>query len=61
MDSIINFLKTTGIAQLFEGGDAVKIVQYIAMYVIIGALFYFAAILLINRFAVKDAESAEVK
>ena len=44
MDSIINFLKTTGIAQLLEGGDTVKIVQYIAMYVIIGILFYLAIV-----------------
>ncbi|MBE6609980.1 MAG: sodium ion-translocating decarboxylase subunit beta [Ruminococcaceae bacterium] len=44
MDSIINFLKTTGIAQLFEGGDTVRIVQYIAMYVIIGILFYLALV-----------------
>ena len=44
MDSIVNFLKTTGIAQLFASGDTVKIVQYIAMYVIIGILFYLALV-----------------
>ena len=45
MDKVIsNFLSGTGIAQLFGSGDTVKIIQYLAMYVIIGALFYLAIV-----------------
>ena len=44
MQSILNFLETTGIAQLFGSGDVVKILQYLAMYVIIGALLYLAIV-----------------
>ena len=44
LDAIKSFLGTTGIAQLFGSGDWVKILQYLAMYVIIGALFYLAIV-----------------
>ena len=44
LDAIINFLKTTGIYKLFGSGDTVKIVQYLAMYVIIGLLLYLAIV-----------------
>ena len=47
MDSILNFLKTTGIYQLFvsEGSlDWKRAGQYLLMYLIIGVLFYFAIV-----------------
>ena len=47
MDSILNFLKTTGIYQLFvsEGGlDWKRAGQYLLMYLIIGVLFYLAIV-----------------
>ena len=43
-ESILNFLKTTGVYKLFGSGDATKIIQYLAMYVIIGALLYLAIV-----------------
>ena len=43
-ESILNFLKTTGIYKLFGSGDTTKIIQYLAMYVIIGALLYLAIV-----------------
>ena len=44
-EAIINFLKSTGIYQLFtiEGG-ALTVCKYLLMYVIIGALFYLAIV-----------------
>ena len=42
-EAIFNFLQTTGIAQLF-GGTPVSVIQHIAMYVIIGVLFYLAIV-----------------
>lgn len=44
LDSILNFLESTGLYQLFASGDGLKILQYIIMYVIIGALFYLAIV-----------------
>ncbi|MBR7117279.1 MAG: sodium ion-translocating decarboxylase subunit beta [Clostridia bacterium] len=44
LDSVLSFLKTTGVYQLFAGGDWVKIAQYLIMYVIIGALLYLAIV-----------------
>ena len=48
MDAVINFLKTTGIYQLFWDVEAdkfnVSFWQYLVMYVIIGALFYLAIV-----------------
>ena len=43
-ESILNFLETTGVYKLFGSGDATKIIQYLAMYVIIGALLYLAIV-----------------
>ncbi len=43
-DAIMNFLKSTGVYELFAGGDTVKILQYIVMYIIIGILFYLAIV-----------------
>ncbi len=44
LEAIQSFLGTTGVAQLFGSGDWVKILQYLAMYVIIGFLFYLAIV-----------------
>lgn len=44
VDSIINFLKSTGVYKMFAGMPADDIVRYLAMYVIIGALFYLAIV-----------------
>ncbi len=44
MESINKFLETTGFFILFDGFDWVKIAQYLAMYVIIGVLFYLAIV-----------------
>lgn len=43
-EAIVNFLKSTGIYQLFTMGDALTIGKYLLMYVIIGALFYLAIV-----------------
>ena len=43
-EKILAFLETTGIYKLFGSGDAVKILQYLAMYVIIGMLLYLAIV-----------------
>ncbi len=44
LDSVLNFLQTTGVAKLFGSGDWVKIAQYLIMYVIIGLLLYLAIV-----------------
>ncbi len=44
LDAILNFLKTTGVYQLFGSGETVKIIQYLVMYLIIGVLFYLAIV-----------------
>ena len=48
MDAVINFLKTTGIYQLFWDTDTdkfnVSFWQYLVMYVIVGVLFYLAIV-----------------
>ena len=48
MDAVINFLKTTGVYQMFWDVEADKFNssfwQYLVMYVIIGALFYLAIV-----------------
>ena len=44
MEAIKIFLSSTGIYKLFEDGDWVKVVQYLAMYVIVGVLFYLAIV-----------------
>ena len=56
MGQFLEFLKSSGIWQLIVGedkiftpsfgadGDLVRIIQYLAMYVIIGALFYLAIV-----------------
>ncbi len=44
LEAIQTFLGTTGIAQLFAGGDWVKVLQYLAMYLIVGVLFYLAIV-----------------
>ena len=48
MEAVINFLKTTGVYQLFWDVEADKFNtsfwQYLVMYVIIGALFYLAIV-----------------
>ena len=44
LDSIMNFIESTGLYQLFASGDGVRILQYIGMYVIIGVLFYLAIV-----------------
>ena len=44
LDSILEFLATTGVAKLFGSGDFVMIAQYLTMYVIIGALLYLAIV-----------------
>ena len=44
LESILNFLKTTGVYKLFGSGDTTKIIQYLAMYVIIGLLLYLAIV-----------------
>ncbi len=43
-ESIKAFLETTGVFKLFGDGDIVKILQYLAMYIIIGALLYLAIV-----------------
>lgn len=43
LDSFLNFLKSTGIAQLF-GGDPLFAVKTIIMYVIVGILVYLAIV-----------------
>ena len=43
LDSILNFINTTGIAQLIAE-EPVEIVKTLVMYVIIGALFYLAIV-----------------
>ncbi|MBO7148901.1 MAG: sodium ion-translocating decarboxylase subunit beta [Clostridia bacterium] len=43
LDSILNFLQTTGIAKLLAN-EPVEIVKTLVMYVIIGALFYLAIV-----------------
>ncbi len=46
LDAITNFLGTTGIAHMFSGDSGMEwwktLLQYLIMYVIIGALFYLA-------------------
>ncbi len=50
LNSVYDFLKTTGIARLlgFDGDvasfDGVKVLQYVGMYIIIGVLFYLALV-----------------
>ena len=44
LEAILEFLKTTGVYKLFGDGDTVKIIQYLAMYVIIGLLLYLAIV-----------------
>ena len=44
LEAIKNFLSTTGIAQLFGGNDPIMILKYLAMYVIVGVLFYLAIV-----------------
>ena len=44
MSAIKDFLGTTGIAQMFSADSDTKLWQYLAMYVIIGALFYLAIV-----------------
>ena len=51
LDTIINFLKTTGVFKMIAGADGVvttddivPILQYLAMYVIVGVLFYLAIV-----------------
>ncbi len=43
-ESILNFLKSTGIYKLFASGNTTEICQYLVMYVIIGVLFYLAIV-----------------
>ncbi len=43
-DSMWNFIQKTGIYQMFAQMPALDIVKYIAMYVIIGVLFYLAIV-----------------
>ena len=43
LESILNFLNTTGIAKLL-GNEPIEIVKTLIMYVIIGALFYLAVV-----------------
>ena len=43
VESILNFLNTTGIAKLLENNTA-EIIKTLIMYVIIGALFYLAVV-----------------
>ena len=43
LDSILNFINTTGIAQLIAE-EPVEIIKTLVMYVIIGALFYLAIV-----------------
>ena len=40
VDSTINFLKSTGVYKMFAGMPTEDIIRYLAMYVIIGVLFY---------------------
>ncbi len=42
LDAIKTFLGTTGIAKLFGENDTVTVLKYLAMYVIVGVLFYLA-------------------
>ena len=47
IDSVINFLKTTGVYQLFYSNgeiDIKRVGQYLLMYAIIGVLFYLAIV-----------------
>ena len=44
LEAIKNFLSTTGVAQLFGGNDPITIIKYLAMYVIVGVLFYLAIV-----------------
>ncbi len=47
LESVINFLKTTGIYQLFTSGgdvDIERIGKYLLMYLIVGVLFYLAIV-----------------
>ncbi len=47
LESVINFLKTTGIYQLFTSGgdvDIERVVKYLLMYLIVGVLFYLAIV-----------------
>ena len=44
LDAIINFLSSTGIAQMFSADADTKWWQYFAMYILIGALFYLAIV-----------------
>ena len=44
LETIKNFLSTTGIARLFGSGDTVAIVQTLIMYCIIGGLIYLAIV-----------------
>jgi len=43
-ESLKAFFETTGVFKLFGDGDIVKILQYLTMYVIIGALLYLAIV-----------------
>ena len=43
LNAIVEFLKTTGIYQMFSSSDT-ALWQYLIMYVIIGALFYLAVV-----------------
>ena len=44
VDSTINFLKSTGVYKMFAGMPTEDIIRYLAMYVIIGVLFYLAIV-----------------
>ncbi len=44
LETIKNFLSTTGVAKLFGSGDTVAIVQTLIMYCIIGVLVYLAIV-----------------
>ena len=44
VEAILNFLKSTGVYQLFALNEWSTTVKYLLMYVIIGALFYLAIV-----------------
>ena len=44
LDAINNFLGSTGIAEMFDASSGTHWLQYLGMYIIIGALFYLAIV-----------------
>lgn len=44
VDSILNFLESTGVYKLFGTQDPLTVFKYLGMYVIIGVLFYLAIV-----------------